>query len=153
MAKSKQAKGADELVPEGASEPEKQPEPASQPDPLDRPMGIPREDQKPQSRATGAAQGQGVTHFQKLASDGGGELQFTTEEQLAKYNQDVRTINNMQLEDPTRFQAEHGYWPKRGDTTIPKHGLTPQDFDDVITAKKKLEGPDDQGNFKAIPVN
>jgi hypothetical protein len=107
----------------------------------------------PQTRATGGSQG--LTHFQKLEAAGSEAeqaLTFTTEEQLQKYTTDCRTINNMQVKDPIRHQAEHGNFPRRGDTTIDKRGLTSQDQDDVLAARKKLEGPDDDGNFKAVPI-
>jgi hypothetical protein len=153
MAKSKQSKGAEELIPEGApeSEPQSEPEIVSVPATAHS-ITIPDEPKsdRPQTRATGAPQG--VMHFEKLAASGGVELKFKTEEELAKYNADVRTINNMQVADPMRFQAERGYFPRRGDTSIEKRGLTPQDQEDVITAKKRLEGPDEQGNFKAVEL-
>lgn len=150
MAKGKQSKGTDELKPEGA--PESQPEPTAPAPDIGTQPRLTQTQSAPQFRATGAAQGQGVTHFEKLASGSNESLTFKTETELAKYNEDVRAVNNMQLEDPIRFQAEHGYFPRRGDTSIEKRGLTPQDQDDVITAKKRLEGPDDKGNFKAVPI-
>lgn len=148
-----QTRGAVSETPEGAPKPEPEPQQEKQPEDPTPPiiMDTTKSD-KPMSRATGAPQGQGVTHFQKLASSTGETLNFTTEEELHKYNEDVRTVNNMQLQDPVRFQAEYGYWPRRGDTTVAKRGLSPQDQDDVITAKKKLEGPDDKGNYKAVSV-
>lgn len=97
---------------------------------------------------------QNITHFQKLSASGSEAeraIKFDTEAKLKKYNQDVQTINNMQVEDPFRYQQEHGTFPRRGNTDIPKRGLSSQDQIDIITGKKALEIADEKkGTYRAV---
>jgi hypothetical protein len=70
-----------------------------------------------------------------------------------KYMEDVRTINNMQVDDPMKFQHEHGFYPRRGDldTDVEIGGLSKQDRVDVVAGRKSLEKADDKGKkFKVV---
>jgi hypothetical protein len=70
-----------------------------------------------------------------------------------KYMEDVRTVNNLQVDDPMKFQQEHGYYPRRGDLNadVEIAGLSKQDRIDVVAGRKSLEQSDDKGRqFKVV---
>jgi hypothetical protein len=70
-----------------------------------------------------------------------------------KYMEDVRTINNLQVDDPMKFQHEHGFYPRRGnlDSDVEIAGLSKQDRIDVVAGRKSLEKSDDKGKqFKVV---
>lgn len=64
-----------------------------------------------------------------------------------KYMEDVRTVNNLIVDDPMKFQQEHGFYPRRGDlnTDVEIAGLSRQDRIDVIAGRKQLKKADEEG--------
>lgn len=61
-----------------------------------------------------------------------------------RYQHDVRTIVEMQVPDIMAFQKQHGYVPKRGDTSIEKNGLSSADQEAVLRGEKRLEVVDEE---------
>jgi hypothetical protein len=81
-------------------------------------------------------------------------LKFDTGEKLKKYQEDMRVINNLQVDDPMRYQQEHGFYPRRGSSLEMKEdmkGLSQQDRIDVVAGRKTLESADaNKGTYRAV---
>lgn len=94
----------------------------------------------------------------KLVAEGATEaernLKFATGEQLKKYQEDMRIINNLQVDNPMRYQEEHGFYPRRGSSLEMKEeikGLSQQDRIDVVAGRKSLEVADqNKGIYRAV---
>lgn len=70
-----------------------------------------------------------------------------------RYQSDVRTIMEMQVPDIMAFQEQHGYIPRRGDTSIEKYGLNPEDQEAVLRGEKRLEIIDkEKGTYRAEAI-
>jgi hypothetical protein len=81
-------------------------------------------------------------------------LKFDTGEKLKKYQEDMRVVNNLQVDDPMRYQEEHGFYPRRGSSLEMKEdmkGLSQQDRIDVVAGRKSLESVDaNKGTYRAV---
>jgi len=76
-----------------------------------------------------------------------------TGEDYKRYQADVRTVVEMQVEDIMAFQKDNGYVPMRGDTSIKKHGLEPEEQEAVLRGEKRLEVIDkEKGIFRAEAI-
>jgi hypothetical protein len=115
-------------------------------------------------QGTGTLAGSGV-HKQgeqqedfKLVSEGATDaernLKFSTGAQLKKYQEDMRIINNLQVDDPMRYQEANGFYPRRGSSLEIKEdmkGLSQQDRLDVVAGRKTLESADqNKGTYRAV---
>lgn len=138
-------------------------------------MANPKEEVKPKQQnintntvtdiqGTGTLSGSGVQKVGqvqedfKLESAGATEaernLKFSTGAQLKKYQEDMRIINNLTVDDPMRYQQETGVYPRRGSSLEFKEdmkGLSQQDRIDVVAGRKTLESVDkEKGTYRAV---
>jgi hypothetical protein len=82
------------------------------------------------------------------------EPALKTQEDYMEYSAAVNAIRNMQVEDPMGYQAEHGYYPTPGDTSIDKRGLTSEQQEGVLKGEYNLEVIDEaKQTFRAEKKN